>query len=174
VTTSTNTDPRVERSTALLSLAALVTTAAAVVRANRNRSASAWQRSRAGMLAATCAGAVGARLAAFAIRGGRRIGPFGDIVIRGRHIHHYVPGLLLMALSGATAILTRNDDVRTKMAVPFGAGLGLTLDEAAMLLSLQDVYWQREGLRSLQITAAALLAFAALNIADERLKFLPR
>ena len=46
------------------------------------------------------------------------------------------------------------------LAVPFGVGMGLTLDESALLLELDDVYWSREGLLSVQITLAvtALLA----------------
>jgi hypothetical protein len=50
--------------------------------------------------------------------------------------------------------------------VPFGVGMGLTLDESALLLELEDVYWTREGLLSVQITlaVAALLASVALSL----------
>jgi hypothetical protein len=50
--------------------------------------------------------------------------------------------------------------------VPFGIGMGLTLDESALLLELEDVYWTREGLLSVQITLAvtALLASVALGL----------
>jgi hypothetical protein len=52
------------------------------------------------------------------------------------------------------------------LAVPFGIGMGLTLDESALLLELEDVYWSREGLLSVQITlaVAALLASIALGL----------
>ena len=51
--------------------------------------------------------------------------------------------------------------------MPFGVGMGLTLDESALLLELDDVYWSREGLLSVQITlaVAALLAALALGAA---------
>ena len=44
--------------------------------------------------------------------------------------------------------------------------MGLTLDESALLLELDDVYWSREGLLSVQITLAvtALLASLALGL----------
>ena len=50
--------------------------------------------------------------------------------------------------------------------MPFGVGMGLTLDESALLLELEDVYWTREGLLSVQITLAvtALLASLALGL----------
>ena len=50
--------------------------------------------------------------------------------------------------------------------MPFGVGMGLTLDESALLLELEDVYWTREGLLSVQITLAvtALLASVALGL----------
>ena len=41
------------------------------------------------------------------------------------------------------------------LAVPFGAGIGMTFDEAALLLELDDVYWSREGLLSVQLSLAA-------------------
>ena len=40
---------------------------------------------------------------------------------------------------------TRDNGVEAAAAVPFGVGVGLTLDEAALLLDLRDVYWTREG-----------------------------
>jgi hypothetical protein len=44
--------------------------------------------------------------------------------------------------------------------------MGLTLDESALLLELDDVYWTREGILSVQITLAvtALLASIALGL----------
>jgi hypothetical protein len=55
--------------------------------------------------------------------------------------------------------------------VPFGIGLGLTLDESALLLDLEDVYWTREGLLSVQITLAVISSLAALALG---LRFLRR
>ena len=52
--------------------------------------------------------------------------------------------------AGAGAILTRDEDLEPWLAVPFGVAMGLTLDESALLLELEDVYWSREGLLVMQ------------------------
>ena len=77
-----------------------------------------------------------------------------------RHIHHFVPGIVLAFGSGAAAILTRNEALEPRLAIPFGVGMGLTLDESALLLELDDVYWTREGLLSVQITLAVIAMLA--------------
>ena len=76
-----------------------------------------------------------------------------------------MPGIALAFASGGVAIVTRNETVERWMALPFGAGMGLTLDESALLLELDDVYWSEEGILSVQITLAvtALLAATALG-----------
>jgi hypothetical protein len=50
--------------------------------------------------------------------------------------------------------------------VPLGVGMGLTLDESALLLELDDVYWSREGVIGLQIAlaATAMLGTMALGL----------
>ena len=55
--------------------------------------------------------------------------------------------------------------------MPFGVGMGLTLDESALLLDLEDVYWRREGLLSVQITLTAIALLGALALG---LRFLRR
>jgi hypothetical protein len=85
--------------------------------------------------------------------------PFGTVRVGGRHIHHFVPGILIAFGAGAAALFTENEKLEETLAVPYGVGLGLTLDEAALLLDLRDVYWTREGVLSLQLSlgAAALM-----------------
>ena len=80
-------------------------------------------------------------------------GPFRDFVAGGRHIHHFVPGIALAFLvrrRGAGHAAT--GELEPWLAIPFGAGVALTLDESALLLELEDVYWTEEGVLSLQIT----------------------
>jgi hypothetical protein len=48
------------------------------------------------------------------------------------------------------------------LAIPFGAGVAATLDESALLLRLEDVYWTEEGLLSIQVTLAALALLGVL------------
>jgi hypothetical protein len=103
------------------------------------------------------------RLSALGIRTGR--GPFRNVRIGGRHIHHFVPGILLAFGSGTAALLADNEGLEQRLAIPMGAGIGLTFDEAALLLDLRDVYWTREGLLSVQLSlgATAILSIAILT-----------
>jgi hypothetical protein len=109
---------------------------------------------------------ISARAITYLLRSQPRVGPFRNLRVGRRHIHHFVPGIVIAFGAGAAAILTRNEDLDPKLAVPFGVGMGLTLDESALLLELDDVYWTREGLLSVQITLAvtALLASLALGL----------
>ena len=92
--------------------------------------------------------------------------PFGNVRVRGRHIHHFVPGILIGFAAGTTALLTDSDALEDRLAVPMGIGMGLTFDEAALLLDLRDVYWSREGLLSVQLSfgLAAVLSISILTL----------
>lgn len=92
--------------------------------------------------------------------------PFHNVSVGGRHIHHFVPGILLAFSAGTAALLTEDDTVEQRLAIPMGAGIGLTFDEAALLLDLRDVYWTREGLLSVQLSlgATAILSIAILTL----------
>ena len=61
--------------------------------------------------------------------------------------------------------MTRNEDLEAKLAIPFGVGMGLTLDESALLLELDDVYWTEEGILSVQIALAVAAMLAAVALA---------
>jgi hypothetical protein len=92
-------------------------------------------------------------------------GPFRNVRLGGRHIHHFVPGILLAFASGTTALLTDDEKLEERLALTTGVGMGLTFDEAALLLDLRDVYWTREGLLSVQLSlgATAILSIAILT-----------
>jgi len=107
----------------------------------------------------------GARLSAHAIRQRGEVGPFRNLVLGGRHIHHFVPGILLAFGAGGAAIVTRSEHLEPWLALPFGAGVALTLDESALLLQLDDVYWTEEGVVSVQITFTTLAILSALLLA---------
>ena len=91
--------------------------------------------------------------------------PFQNVRVGGRHIHHFVPGILIAFTAGTVALLTDSDELEDRLAVPMGVGMGLTFDEAALLLDLRDVYWTREGLLSVQLSlgATAILSIAILT-----------
>jgi hypothetical protein len=98
------------------------------------------------------------------IRDRGEFGPFRSVRVGRRHIHHFVPGIAMAFLSGGTAVTSRTPRFDRWLAIPFGAGVALTLDESALLLELDDVYWTEEGIVSVQIglVASAMLATLAL------------
>jgi hypothetical protein len=104
------------------------------------------------------------RLSTLGVR--RKWRPFRDIHVGDRHIHHFVPGIVLAFGSGTVAMLTSDERLEEALAIPFGAGMGLTFDEAALLLDLRDVYWTRQGLLSVQLSlgATAILSIAILTL----------
>jgi hypothetical protein len=104
------------------------------------------------------------------LRGRRNVGPFRNVVVGRRHIHHYVPGILLTFVSGSAAIATRREGLESWLAIPFGAGMGLTLDESALLLELDDVYWSEEGIVSVQIALAAAAMLSSVALATRFLR----
>jgi hypothetical protein len=111
------------------------------------------------------------RTITYFLRSRARVGPFRNLRLGRRHIHHFVPGIIMAFAAGAAAIVTRDESLEPKLAVPFGIGMGLTLDESALLLELEDVYWTREGLLSVQVTLAVMAILAALALG---LRFLKR
>jgi len=92
-------------------------------------------------------------------------GPFRNVSVRGRHIHHFVPGIVIAFASGTAALLTDDEALEERLAVTTGVGMGMTFDEAALLLDLRDVYWTRAGLLSVQLSlgATAILSIAILT-----------
>jgi hypothetical protein len=96
------------------------------------------------------------------LRENQRVGPFKNMIFGRRHIHHFVPGIVLTFIAGTLAITTHREALEPKLAIAFGAGMGMTLDESALLLELDDVYWSQEGLISVQITLAVIAFLGAL------------
>ncbi len=104
------------------------------------------------------------RISTAGIRGGWW--PAGNVSVGGRHIHHFVPGILIAFVSGGAGLVAENESIEKALAVPFGAGMGLTFDEAALLLDLRDVYWTPEGVLSVQVSlgASAILGATILGL----------
>jgi hypothetical protein len=106
-----------------------------------------------------------ARASTWAIRHHGRLGPFRNLIVGERHVHHFVPGIVLTLLAGGAAVLTDDEDLEAWLAIPFGIGTALTLDESALLLRLDDVYWSQEGIVSVQISFVALLMLSGAALA---------
>lgn len=73
----------------------------------------------------------------------------------GLHIHHFVWGILLVLVAGYLAIDFDGDRLRPWLALLFGIGAALTLDEFALWLNLKDVYWERQGRESVDVVLLA-------------------
>jgi hypothetical protein len=85
----------------------------------------------------------------------------------GTHIHHLVWGILLLLVTGYLGIAVDLGDPWIELvAVAFGIGMGLTLDEFALWLNLEDVYWQAKGRESIDavVVTTALLGIALLGL----------
>lgn len=96
--------------------------------------------------------------------------PLGNVKVQGRHIHHFVPGILLAFASGVAALLIEDQEVSDRLAIPMGVGIGLTFDEAALLLDLRDVYWSKEGLLSVQLSFGLVAILSATILAIRMLR----
>jgi hypothetical protein len=76
----------------------------------------------------------------------------------GLHVHHLVFGIVLLLAAGFALALQPSSPWLEILAAAFGIGAGLTLDEYALWLHLEDVYWAEEGRRSVDaVVIAALL-----------------
>jgi hypothetical protein len=93
------------------------------------------------------------RVITHAIRAGR--GRFRNVSVGQTHVHHMVPGILLLIVTGYLSNVLQFRSGRTTVAVFFGIGAALTLDEFALWLHLKDVYWQKQGRRSIDIVIVA-------------------
>jgi hypothetical protein len=94
----------------------------------------------------------------------RGIGPARNVRIGERHIHHFVPGILLALLSGGLSIGLRHEPSDAWLAVPFGVGSALIVDETALLIELSDVYWSDRGVLSIDVGLGATTALACLAL----------
>ncbi|KAA6222331.1 hypothetical protein CP973_10590 [Streptomyces albofaciens JCM 4342] len=95
------------------------------------------------------------------IRAGK--GPFRNISPGGLHIHHVVPGVVLMVVGGFTALAGGRHGYGSGIAaVLFGMGVGLVLDEFALILHLDDVYWSEQGTKSVEIVIVTFALVALI------------
>ncbi len=109
----------------------------------------------------------GLRALTYSIRAGK--GPFRNISVGGEHLHHYMWGIGL--LSGVGAVAVRGEERHRRhpaVAVSYGIGNALIVDEFALLLDLRDVYWAKQGRISIDVGVGTIALagsyFAALPL----------
>jgi hypothetical protein len=85
----------------------------------------------------------------------------------GTHVHHLVPGIILLLVSGYLGAGLPPDVRREPVAILFGIGAALTLDEFALWLHLEDVYWAKQGRQSIDavVVMATLAGLGVLGSA---------
>jgi len=103
----------------------------------------------------------------YSIRAGK--GPFRNLSVESEHLHHYMWGIGLV--SGVGAVAVRGSEMQRRhpaVAISYGSGLALIVDEFALLLDLKDVYWAKQGRISVDLgiggSALAGSYFAALPL----------
>jgi len=81
----------------------------------------------------------------------------------GLHLHHLVFGIVTMMAAGTVGFAVFGESPWFELAAfAFGVGVGLTIDEFALWVHLDDVYWAEEGRRSIDATVIAALLMAIL------------
>jgi hypothetical protein len=87
------------------------------------------------------------------------VGPFHDMQVGGRHLHHLVFGIGGLLGTGYLWLLLIGTDYESERrasratALSYGLASALTLDEFALWLNLQDVYWAKQGRASIDAAA---------------------
>ncbi|MGH3155529.1 MAG: hypothetical protein ACRDNF_02970 [Streptosporangiaceae bacterium] len=109
----------------------------------------------------------GVRGITYSIRDGK--GPFRNISAGGEHLHHYMWGIADLAGVGAIAVHGEERQRRhPAVALAYGSGLALIVDEFALLLDLKDVYWAKQGRISVDLAVGGIAlggsALAALPV----------
>jgi len=85
----------------------------------------------------------------------------------GLHVHHLVFGIITMMVAGTIGFAAFGHSPLTEIcAFFFGVGTGLTIDEFALWVYLEDVYWAEQGRSSIDATviAAALIGMIVIGI----------
>jgi hypothetical protein len=87
----------------------------------------------------------------------------GNVHIGGNHVHHQVFGILIIIGTGIVLVSkTPQGAALDAAAAVFGAGVGLTVDEFALWLHLEDVYWTDQGRKSVDAIFCVLAVTGAL------------
>jgi len=142
------------------------------------RNASSVERAAFGTLSSFSATIAAARIVNIIRERRRRFPTLRSLARRAYHapgaggirVHHFLPGIVVSTLSGGVAIFRRDDGRELVLSLPFGVGAGLTADEVALLIELDNPYWRSEKLVAYQgaVAAAGAAMLAARFTVKER------
>jgi len=102
-------------------------------------------------------------------------GPFHNVSTGGEHLHHYMWGIAELAGVGAVAV--HGEERRRRhpaVALCYGSGLALIVDEFALLLDLKDVYWAKQGRISVDLAIGGSALAGSLLAAQPVLRAVVR
>ncbi|MGN6757442.1 MAG: hypothetical protein ACTHMJ_13755 [Thermomicrobiales bacterium] len=88
----------------------------------------------------------------------------------GLHIHHMVYGIIVLIIVGYIAVNFNAQRWQAPLAIGYGIGAALTLDEFALWLNLEDVYWARQGRESLDAIVLAGTVFLLILLSNPFLR----
>ncbi len=113
------------------------------------------------------------RAITYSIKSGK--GPVRNLSVGGTHLHHYMWGILTVSAVGGVA-LRGEDRLRRHpfVASAYGAGMALIVDEFALLLDLQDVYWTEQGRTSVDLAVGLISTTGTLLLGRPVLQRLRR
>jgi hypothetical protein len=97
-----------------------------------------------------------------------------NIHIGSKHVHHVVVGVVMVMISGITLVALSVNGAEpefTAIAIVFGIGAALVLDEYALILHLSDVYWEEDGRTSVDAVFAAVAVGGLLVLGLHPLMF---
>ena len=87
----------------------------------------------------------------------------GNFSVAGVHVHHQVFGIVIIIGTGIVLVSVQPQGAALDVAAAlFGVGVGLTVDEFALWLHLEDVYWTREGRKSVDAIFCVLVVTGVL------------
>ena len=103
------------------------------------------------------------RIITHRIRAGE--GGLRNVSIGSIHLHHYMWGIL--GLTGVGAVALHGDDQFRRhplVSIVYGISLALIVDEFALLLDLQDVYWAKQGRWSVDLAISLISSSGSVLI----------
>ncbi len=92
----------------------------------------------------------------------RKLHRGGGIQIGNLHVHHLVAGILLLLFTGYIGTSEERLRSRNRLALLYGMGAALTLDEFALWLELKDNYWSKDGRRSIDAVVVFITTLALI------------